>query len=43
MEQFITWEMLSTYATFVSIVYMVVEFTKNIKPIKKLKLNIGVL
>ena len=37
MEQFITWEILTTYTTFVGIVYMVVEFIKEIKYIKKIK------
>lgn len=37
MEQFITWETLTTYATFISVVYMVVEFTKELKYIKKIK------
>lgn len=37
MEQFITWDMLQTYTTFVTIVFMVVEFTKNLKVIKKIK------
>ena len=36
METFITWDILSTYTTFVSIVYMVVEFTKELKIIKKI-------
>lgn len=35
MEQFITWDILTTYATFVTIVYMVVEFTKELKFAKK--------
>ena len=30
MEQFITWDILTTYATFVTIVFMVVEFTKSV-------------
>ena len=37
MEQFITWEILTTYATFVTIVFMVVEFIKELKYIKKIK------
>lgn len=37
MEQFINWEILTTYATFISVVYMVVEFTKELKFIKKIK------
>lgn len=36
MDTFITWDILSTYTTFVSIVYMVVEFTKELKFIKKI-------
>ena len=36
MENFLTWEVLETYASFVSIVYMVVEFTKEMKFIKKI-------
>lgn len=36
MEQFITWDILTTYATFVTIVYMVVEFTKELKFAKKI-------
>lgn len=35
MEGFLTWEALTTYASFVSIVFMVVEFTKELKFIKK--------
>lgn len=37
MENFITWEILTTYATFVTIVFMVVEFTKELKFINKIK------
>ena len=37
MEQFITWDMLQTYTTFVTIVFMIVEFTKNLKVLKKVK------
>ena len=37
MEQFITWDMLQTYTTFVTIVFMIVEFTKNLKVLKKIK------
>lgn len=37
MEQFITWEILTTYATFVTIVFMVVEFTKELPLISKIK------
>lgn len=36
MDQFITWETLTTYATFISVVYMVVEFTKELKGIKNI-------
>ncbi len=36
MEQFITWDILTTYATFVTIVFMVVEFTKDLKLIEKI-------
>ncbi len=36
MDAFITWDILSSYTTFVSIVYMVVEFTKELKFIKKI-------
>lgn len=36
MEQFITWDILTTYATFVTIVFMVVEFTKDLKFIEKI-------
>ncbi len=36
MEQFITWDILTTYATFVTIVFMVVEFTKELKWINKI-------
>lgn len=36
MEQFITWDILTTYATFVTIVFMVVEFTKDLKLINKI-------
>lgn len=37
MEQFFTWETLTTYATFVTTVFMVVEFIKELKYIKKVK------
>lgn len=37
MDDFITWEILTTYATFVTIVFMVVEFTKELKFINKIK------
>lgn len=36
MEQFITWDILTTYASFVTIVFMVVEFTKELPLIKKI-------
>ena len=36
MEEFITWDMLKTYTSFVAIVYMVVEFTKGLPLIKKM-------
>ena len=35
MNDFLTWEILKTYASFVTIVFMVVEFTKEIKIINK--------
>ncbi len=31
MNEFVTWEMLVNYSTLVTIVFMVVEFTKNLK------------
>lgn len=37
MDNFITWDVLKTYASFVTIVFMVVEFTKDLKFIKKIK------
>ena len=37
MEQFITWDILKTYATFVATVFMVVEFTKDLKFIKSIQ------
>ncbi len=37
MEQFFTWETLTTYATFVTTVFMVVEFIKEVKYVKKIK------
>lgn len=37
MEQFITWDILTTYATFVTIVFMVVEFVKELRFIKNIK------
>lgn len=36
MNDFLTWEILKTYASFVTIVFMVVEFTKEIKIINKI-------
>ena len=36
MEEFLTWDVLSTYASFITIVFMVVEFTKDLKGIKKM-------
>lgn len=36
MEQFITWDMLKDYPTFVLIVFTIVAFTKNFKIIKRL-------
>jgi len=36
MDNFLTWEVLTTYASFVSIVFMVVEFTKELKFIKNI-------
>lgn len=36
MEEFLTWEVLTTYTSFVSIVFMIVEFTKELKFIKKI-------
>lgn len=36
MENFLTWDVLTTYASFVSIVFMIVEFTKELKWIKKI-------
>lgn len=37
MDNFLTWEVLLTFSGLVSAVYMVVEFTKEIKIIKKIK------
>lgn len=37
MNDFITWVILGTYATFVTMVYMVVEFTKELRFIKAIK------
>lgn len=36
MNDFLTWEMLGNYTTFVSSVFIIVEFTKEIKGIKKI-------
>lgn len=36
MDNFITWENMMNYTTFVAILYMVVEFTKDIPYIKKI-------
>ena len=36
MNDFLTWETLLSYTNFISIVYMVVEFTKEIKFIKRI-------
>lgn len=36
MENFLTWDVLTTYASFISIVFMVVEFTKTLKFINKI-------
>ena len=36
MENFLTWDVLTTDASFVSIVFMIVEFTKELKWIKKI-------
>ena len=35
-NNFLTWEVLTTYSSFVAIVFMVVEFTKELKFIKKI-------
>lgn len=35
MDNFLSWDTLTTYASFVTIVFMVVEFTKGLKYIKK--------
>lgn len=35
MNDFLTWKSLTTYVNFVSIVFIVVEFTKKLKFIKK--------
>jgi len=36
MDSFLSFDMLNTYATFVSIVFMVVEFTKEMSIVKKI-------
>lgn len=36
MNNFLTWETLTTYTSFVAVVFMVVEFTKEIKGINKI-------
>lgn len=36
MGNFLTWDVLMTYTSFISIVYMLVEFTKEIKFINKI-------
>ena len=36
MENFMTWETLLTYTSFVSTIFMVVEFTKELPVIKKI-------
>ena len=36
MEQFLTWEMISDYVTFVGIVFSIVAFTKNAWVINKI-------
>ena len=37
MEQFITWDMLAVFTTLITIVYMVVEFVKELTPFKLIK------
>lgn len=37
MDNFISWDILTTYASFVTIVFMIVEFTKELKFVKKIK------
>ena len=37
MSDYITWDLLASYATFVTIVFMVVEFTKGLPYISKLE------
>lgn len=36
MNDFFTWDTLGNYTTFVSVVFMIVEFTKEIKGIKQI-------
>lgn len=36
MDNFLSWDTLTTYTSFVTIVFMVVEFTKGLKYIKKI-------
>ena len=36
MSDFLTWETLLSYTNFISVVYMVVEFTKEIELIKRI-------
>lgn len=36
MDNFLSWDTLTTYASFVAMVFMVVEFTKGLKYIKKI-------
>ena len=36
MENFLDWSVLTTYASFVAMVFMVVEFTKELKPFNKI-------
>ncbi len=40
MNDFITWETLANYTTFVSMVFMIVEFTKQLGKIKKIPTKI---
>lgn len=37
MNDYITWDILAQYATFVTVVFMVVEFTKELPYIKNVK------
>lgn len=39
MENFLTWDILTTYASFISIVFIIVEFIKDIKFINKIPTN----